>query len=265
MRIFTSLSCKSANFALEGLLGRRRLVFTDFQVYFQCQQLFSFESMPLPPEKLHFGRFKTAIPYSLFPRVGHLWSAPEDIIDRIQEFNIRQISYDADTLNAIQGILGEWQRPNPDVGHLWGLPIFGLGQDNRTKNNMLMIMVMWIGTACVRRNDLFPSWSWAGWKAIRPCRPVDTFRPFDGSGFENGAPACRWSQSLAHFTVQFADGTQLSWEDNQHAILQRASLETMAPLLRIRAYTFSFDWITRLEDLNPDEKNQILKLRPKNC
>jgi hypothetical protein len=54
----------------------------------------------------------------------------------------------------------------------------------------------------------------------------------------------------------------MSWEDEQCAILRRASVDGMAPLFRIRAFAFSFDCLASAEDF---ELNRLPKLEVKDC
>jgi hypothetical protein len=61
----------------------------------------------------------------------------------------REHSYDADTLNAIQGVF-----KTMNVHHCWGIPLERLPDGGETT-----MALGWHGTAVYRKKD-FPSWSW---------------------------------------------------------------------------------------------------------
>lgn len=80
----------------EALLSHRRLVFADSQVYPQCQAMHCMEGIPCSVEQLHKDHLQpkrsTKIP-NLFPNegCGKTWT---EIMDRIQEFARREVSFD---------------------------------------------------------------------------------------------------------------------------------------------------------------------------
>jgi hypothetical protein len=175
----------------EALLSRRRLVFSDTNTYFQCRSTH------------HFNGLATTdyIPQA-FPRGGvgdHMW----DIYLRIQEYYIRELSFDTDILNAFSGIfqafthrrnyaLKPWGRlvdelcdgqpsnlpigrsypERPGTVHFYGIPILN-GHDTS-----MALGLAWQVVACCcedpwsrgdqSTNNLYPSWSWAAFKANQP-------------------------------------------------------------------------------------------------
>ncbi|KAK3485809.1 heterokaryon incompatibility protein-domain-containing protein [Neurospora hispaniola] len=112
----------------EGLLSRRRLVFTDQMVYFQCYEMHGDEvlSLPIPdgPSGGHGSDVKDGDKFDeirclslddeesnfgfIFPRRITDWSNPDTVWDRIKEFCQRQLSFDADTLDAVAGIFDKY-------------------------------------------------------------------------------------------------------------------------------------------------------------
>ncbi|KAF2734249.1 HET-domain-containing protein, partial [Polyplosphaeria fusca] len=112
----------------EALLSRRRLVFTDHGLYFECKGLCTFEDHPIDPpynfppkeHEIFFcgGRLP---PRSVFPR-SKLRS--ETYAKRcIREYVSRQFSREGDILDALQGILETFRDLPTPMRHLCGIPV----------------------------------------------------------------------------------------------------------------------------------------------
>jgi Heterokaryon incompatibility protein (HET) len=153
----------------EGLLARRRLLFTESQVYFQCTAMHCEESVHVPIASLHvesLERFRNEFT-GLFPRDG-IGESSEDILKRIREYVPRRLSYVSDALRAFLGILRAYQLFQSPVRHLCGVVIFQPETFERTKtltiSQMLAFGLTWYSLlpALQRRQD-FPSWTWLGW------------------------------------------------------------------------------------------------------
>ena len=108
----------------EGLLPTRRLVFTDTQLYFECQERFRMEGW-IAPEHIFWRRggertgffFEEQDP-GLFPSVkGYAMT----VLGRIEAFTRRSLTYESDVLNAMLGIFASLGHSN-GLRHLWGLP-----------------------------------------------------------------------------------------------------------------------------------------------
>lgn len=131
----------------EGLLSRRRLVFTDEMVYFQCYEMHGDEVLSLPlssrfssssgndqddqfddfdhvsfeDEETDFG--------CIFPRRIADWSNPMTAWNRIAQFAQRQLAFEDDTLDAISGIFERYlsfstlKTTEDRVSFFCGLPI----------------------------------------------------------------------------------------------------------------------------------------------
>jgi len=144
----------------EGLLSRRRLVFTEFQVYFQCMETHHWEGLDLPlrpPEIKRMGF------YRVFPEDG-IGSHSGDIAKRLNEYASRQLTFDSDSLNAFLGILRSSQQKG--VYHVWGIPFLAApGASNKNMERSFANALGWstrVPGNSTRRLG-FPSWSWAGW------------------------------------------------------------------------------------------------------
>lgn len=151
----------------EGLLARRRLVFTPEQIYFECQEMQTAETISVPfndvPQSstLAAGYF-----FDMGGRHGH--DAPYDRISRfLHYYSRRELSYSTDRLNAFLGILNSMK---PAISHVWGLPI-SLGGDIGAKESFVSSLGWEHKWSWFKDNETplkqqlgFPSWSWAAWK-----------------------------------------------------------------------------------------------------
>lgn len=166
----------------EGLLSRRRLVFTDTQVYFQCLEEHFCESLSVPLEDV-----SRTYQREVKPLIRHTQAFPSQgagmlhhhLYERIQEYLLRRLSHDSDILHAFTGILHHFAQKDKPVYHIWGVP-FKVNvvngneseQDNFLKALLWLPSFDWKGTKLARRTE-FPSWSWTGWKGIAGVKSGD--------------------------------------------------------------------------------------------
>ncbi|KAK3388378.1 heterokaryon incompatibility protein-domain-containing protein [Sordaria brevicollis] len=227
----------------EALLSRRRLVFTDRNVFFQCQSVETVGPAPYP-DPGRPGRF--SMPDPVFPpvvktRTGNSDAWPLSIWGRISDFVKRTLSYEEDTLNAMQGIFGVW-RESHAMWFLYGLPVlqqddFELDMDPPgtycfpprrydARCNALLHGLLWrdiwdrVSPGASHRPErprrvLFPSWTWAGWRSTN--RPLSVWssgelnsRVFMTPNFE----PLRVAFSFRHET--------LDWVKHKQEILRRS-------------------------------------------
>ncbi len=159
----------------EGLLSRRRLLFTDEQVFFECDQFHCCESIDLLPLNRHEQILGVSKLKYKKPELSPYHSSDRSsssIYGILDDYMKRQLSHDHDILNAIRGILAYFEEEYPQkFRHLWGLPFFLRGHsrffsrddmDNVTK--LLAHELLWYRIKPARRLGRFPSWSWTGWK-----------------------------------------------------------------------------------------------------
>lgn len=151
----------------EALLPRRRLIFTDQQVYFECQGLIREDSYVDNRDP------RSCNGKSKFQR-EEFGRRPEDVFNYISEYSQRNLSNLGDYLNGLLDIstmLAECKRA---IHHLFGVPILpqmfldvsngSIRRVERGYDCRLMIGMNWIverGTR--RRGQDFPSWTWVGW------------------------------------------------------------------------------------------------------
>jgi hypothetical protein len=181
----------------EALLSRRRLVFTDSQVYFQCLRMHCTEGIE-HSHTLVYGALRDDM--RAFPRRGIGHQAP-DIYNRLKEYYKRQLSFNADILNAVSGILqtftqmraGEFKE---SAVHFYGIPVVvqsvgspGIVRANARASFALgLVWMINMGShytspnveRSVAGDDSFPSWSWASFKANRPNSGSDHLNFFQG-------------------------------------------------------------------------------------
>ncbi|KAF7554747.1 hypothetical protein G7046_g6742 [Stylonectria norvegica] len=158
----------------EGLLARRRLVFTPSQIYFQCQSLHCHESISFPLQtkpSLNLGR--------VFPITG-AGSQAGHLRDQINGYLSRDFTRFEDRLDAFRGVLARYAQMDPPVDNFLGLPLFhprefrnvakpsrtdrlavGLGWNpDHVSEDPAYVHPMYLDGA-------FPSWTWLAWK-LRP-------------------------------------------------------------------------------------------------
>jgi hypothetical protein len=161
----------------EALLSRRRLVFTEDQVYFQCSTMNCFESHHCALDKLHVkNKSKTletiragAFGQSKYQTHGKLVRGKESLaesfgryLSHVEDYTTRNLSFDQDSLNAFQGIIRQFSHEKYAFNHVWGL-----AYPTNCKENLVLFVrsLTWVHRAAskVRRRSQFPSWTWAGW------------------------------------------------------------------------------------------------------
>jgi hypothetical protein len=158
----------------EAILGRRRLVFTDDQVYFQCQRMNCFESLHHPLQDIHLkdksktygwlragilGRDRGRIFGSFDRRSQSLNGINSQYLSHVESYTARNLRFDEDSLNAFRGIIRQSPLPN-----IWGLAY----TSNFIQGSQIFAhSLMWMHTddsKRQRRRILFPSWTWLGWE-----------------------------------------------------------------------------------------------------
>ncbi|KAI2632711.1 heterokaryon incompatibility protein-domain-containing protein [Hypomontagnella submonticulosa] len=165
----------------EALLSRRRLVFLDDQVYFECNKIYCFESVSTPLGQLHSPTSKSVISGSVRRGIFSEWQGQSSEIvstrhrfyasfDRylsvVEQYTSRQLTYDKDSLNAFRGIIQRLMKKYPSIVDVWGL----LYRTNRGIEYFSYALCWWhIQSPSktwkkLRRRNEFPSWSWSGWE-----------------------------------------------------------------------------------------------------
>ncbi|KAK3401100.1 heterokaryon incompatibility protein-domain-containing protein [Sordaria brevicollis] len=188
----------------EAMLSKRRLVFTDHHVYFECQDTFTSDDIRLPPGVLLRAQWEPCnIPFP-FPSLGSgdMEDDYKQIWATITDYSNRELTYNCDALDAIAGVFKKFSVPHvrllcglpiflhPDIppGHdflltqrdeglesLDGMPCEGMFSRRYLDTSTLMHALLWEDRWTERdepshnssycpRRREFPSWTWAGWK-----------------------------------------------------------------------------------------------------
>jgi len=147
----------------EGIVSPRRLIFTDKQVYFQCQDSGFYETVHIPSCLIGWYRQVTVFPPSRAMRLD------QHIGDRIQEYTCRDLGYQGDILNAFQAIFALYANRYPPIPHIWSIPIDAALKLSSRHHERFLESISWTLEGPGHRRHEFPSWTWAGWKAAVAC------------------------------------------------------------------------------------------------
>ena len=172
----------------EMLLSRRVLLFTDTRVYFQCLTDFALEGVTgkVPETKPVFPILQGDLP-------------GKNILNRLSEYFERSLSFPADTVRAIFGIFNALNVSEEiDLNQFYGMPVVRHAGSSGTVMEDFVERLTWIagtnrpshapgpnlgdnyglpntdlstympGAELNDRTKIFPSWSWAAFKADCP-------------------------------------------------------------------------------------------------
>jgi hypothetical protein len=159
----------------EGLLSRRRLVFTRSQVLFQCMNMHCWETISTPLHIMHtkdLKRFRDTISgCRAFPPRG-IGKSVVDMLERIEEYSQKDLSFEHDALNAFLGVIHAFKRAGALAHHVSGIPSYPLWISCKRKVvepvESLAPGLSWTvepgrDNIYLKRRKDFPSWSWTGW------------------------------------------------------------------------------------------------------
>ncbi|KAI1383532.1 uncharacterized protein F4822DRAFT_434644 [Hypoxylon trugodes] len=133
----------------EGVLSRRKIIFTDDGASYICQFFHNSEIMPKP---LHWQQWPTEKMKGLMPRLDRIEKFAQDML---QNYSRRNLTHNSDAFDACLGILQEMA--NANIGQIWGVPIV------YRYNRYYAIWLEWEHEQPVQRRPSFPSWSYLGW------------------------------------------------------------------------------------------------------
>ncbi|KAK8849141.1 HET-domain-containing protein [Apiospora arundinis] len=139
----------------EAYLSRRRLFFTDVQLYFECATA--------PREEFLFYQGLNSAPSDdcLFPRPDLNLLDKKTLFGCIVDYSRREFGFIGDRLRGFLGILAVFAtRSRYRTYHIWGVPVkltsYGI---QGTYKPLLGLF----GSTPSDRSPDFPSWSWVGW------------------------------------------------------------------------------------------------------
>ncbi|ORY05300.1 hypothetical protein BCR34DRAFT_590959 [Clohesyomyces aquaticus] len=144
----------------EGIFSRRRLYFTEEQVYYECQRGGRTEVVEYCVHKgAHEAHFGTS--------AGPMEDADVYIrkfVDHVDMYTKRNLSWEGDIINGIRGILRSLCGPASPIFHCWGIPIA-----RQSIHHTFVSGLRWKAETRMRRRNGFPSWSWVGWVGSANC------------------------------------------------------------------------------------------------
>ncbi|KAH4294232.1 hypothetical protein HBH64_164230 [Parastagonospora nodorum] len=193
----------------EGYFARKRLIFTDEMVFFQCNRVCRLETSHTPTQVPEIQSARTFRRLPLFlhsgPELLLPITRPETgwrILHLIRECSKRNLSFGSDAIRAVLGVLSSRAATQlseiPDglssgqFVHYWGLPVTiapysgiseRVAEDLKSftfldlKTQLYAALAMgcsWKGNEGVRRKE-FPTWTWAGWKAAVTWTPTSSW------------------------------------------------------------------------------------------
>ncbi|KAI1263091.1 HET-domain-containing protein [Xylariaceae sp. FL1019] len=170
----------------EGLLSRRRLIFTDYQSWFECGHGSWMEALgglellsnpetfqwgpDSPPPTVHSSLLSMA---QTKKTKGHFEKPEDAAVDLDQFFTVasiysgRDLKFDSDVLNAFSGTARYLRNSLSQINHLLGIPyVLGSCVPSHAEE-YFFFAVSWLHSAQPksepRRRPGFPSWTWIGW------------------------------------------------------------------------------------------------------
>jgi len=236
----------------EALLSRRRLVFTEEQMYFECHGMYCCESLKFPLEYMHRKdkqgfkkRFCKDDLVGAFPKgVGR---TNFEIVHRIEEYTKRTLTNSDDILKGILGIFNAFERSDMQVKHYLGIPILPpmtkaphRGDISKPVHGWTPAMgfivgLFWDLEKSAERRSGFPSWSWTGWQST--------------VNWGVDYPLYHWPSMTVdpnvNLSVECTDGQILSWEGFQKSKNEATMRPQMSSIIRITAWTIQFPIISR--------------------
>jgi len=152
----------------EGLLSRRRLLFTEYQVYYDCLVMSCAEAVHEPLDALHTKNKQALIGFKYSTRLFPLVDS-KSAWELIADYSSRPLTKTDDALNAMLGIFSTLQKQDEIEYQIWGIPIRkgprydGEAVPSRTWQDLFVSGLIWASTQPSKRRPSFPSWSWVGW------------------------------------------------------------------------------------------------------
>jgi hypothetical protein len=221
----------------EGHFARRRLIFTDEQVLYECNNCTRNETMNFAMGK------REDISSDIF---GLNKSSPRTKLtlhSHIQNYTETQLTYPSDVLYAMQGLFAWFSKNSTPEKQFWGIPVSTIltGHNESSfppsswshPNAVLMYGLTWStrAGATAQRRQGFPSWSWAGWIAPIKWRPTawsPVLRPKTSAQIS----VLKTNGTDAPLTEQLIDDVFLNNDDAATAYTYQ--LRIKAKIIRIR-------------------------------
>jgi hypothetical protein len=201
----------------EGVLAKRRLFFTEHQVYFACESYSFRESIE---NNLRIPHEAQGAYDSKLQNIRGSRRDSESVMGSIAQYSIRELTVQSDIFNAILGIFGVYESHKYPVHQVWGLPVAKSAKLRRVPSisppepsasgyssnfapatgkwfsddepkkwiQRILCALCWSSEEPCTRRDGYPSWSWIGWigkirggiEIIQPADNVEVFLEVNG-------------------------------------------------------------------------------------
>ncbi|KAK1246746.1 hypothetical protein MKX08_000548 [Trichoderma sp. CBMAI-0020] len=224
----------------EALLTRRRLVFTEEQVYFECGAMNCCESFSGSTDALYSEWGSTSPQYlraGMFERSGwHKFvgfrSKPGNALNiftryltAVEDYTARELRFEHDSLNAFAGIMKKFERAREPIIQLWGIPT--TIRRGELTERCFVEALCWShahtgwddGFLRPSRRPDFPSWSWAGWAGKVEYAKMFSFK--SGASQLSIVQLSEWQQSILTATVH----VKISLESEAGQMLKLSEIE----------------------------------------
>ncbi|KAJ4328227.1 hypothetical protein N0V84_001267 [Fusarium piperis] len=251
----------------EGILSRRRLVFTDDQMYFECDGMNCHESVTNVPKRndnwsdmeyceqiessldeLH-APHKPEFDRSL--RVGILgWNnkqhfgQPDPLgshaafvrfLEMIKAYSARELSGPADALKAFYGIASKFQVLPDRIDQVWGIPFYC--DEERTLEDSFVAGLAWNHTGKAgydlrhlpQPRFICPTWSWMNWDGEAEYGEYDLYKGGYKSAFRS---------AVASVVLEADDGSLLTLPEYLEGFQAGVNRCDNPKAVRIEAWVF---------------------------
>lgn len=244
----------------EALLSRRRLVFVEEQMYFECYGMYCYESVHFPLQTMHkkdMQGFKSVFCsknlVGIFPKGVGITII--DIVQRIEEYSKLKLTNPSDILRGMLGIFNAFRRSRLGIYHCLGIPILpSIAQrakpiEGWTPSMGFFFGLFWDLQERSERRNGFPSWSWTGWYG-----PVK----WDW-GYGETWPEVKIDPGV-QLSVELIDGQILKWENFQEINSKGNMLSHLSNIIYLAAWTVEIPILKREQQTDKDEYRAMLKL-----
>lgn len=164
----------------EGVFSWNWIAFTDEQVFFQRSNK-EWANMErwwkTSSEMFPHGGLGADPNCPLLQMYDNVWKNEGAIHQLLGQYTTRKLTYQSDALNGTLGLLKRCENGPYCMNHYFGIPILGplinhrkaIGRDpsrSWTLTEAFLVNLCWKTTGTGPRRSEFPSWSWAGWRAV---------------------------------------------------------------------------------------------------
>ncbi|KAF7556703.1 hypothetical protein G7Z17_g1221 [Cylindrodendrum hubeiense] len=215
----------------EAKFSRRRLYFTEEQVYYECSGMNCQESVSVPLEELPPTMFNRKL---FAPGItGGVYSNSEEgaFLETVSLYGARELTRASDSLHAFRGILRAFEAAQPPLHPCWGLPIISSTAAS-SPEQYLVHSLLWEFPTTISRRPGFPSWSWLGWggPATFPRRENEELQ----------STARRPPGTEVKIWMKRKDNALLSLESVQHAAQVTKELDNLSTYLCLETAVLPF-------------------------